>query len=462
MLNRNILSIFFDMDLIQKFNHQDTFLIISDYPEVTKQGEKNYGMAWYTKATIEPLAKKYKRCFVVLAENGNNDKPKLYQNGRILVLRIFNQKRPTLFPRILKWLIVFNKIKHIYVHSEFGANGGIKNFALLIPFLLLIKLNGIKITFFAHNVVENFDLLAPHLNIKKGSLKIKIYNIFLRVYNFSLGYVVDQVVVLDPAIKKRINKYINKNKIIVTLIPVKERKHQLSKRRGKAKLGIKNNEFVLLYFGFISHYKGADWLLSQVLEMNGKIGKKKIKLILARGPAYSLKNKKYYQKYYQQQLETANKDPRITITDFVPETEVEKYFTAADLVIFPYRGMIGASGALTHALSYHKPFVVSRGLNPLLESNDFQKGLKKLGLDKKDIIFNLDRNSFSRLLKKSQNKNQLTKLSKLSAFVARQRAFNNWSSDYFDRVYERKLKSKASFLHGLAGYVCPQLKNQLS
>src|SRR3989338_3366133 len=55
--------------LIDQFNHLDVSLVISDYPDSTVGGGKNYGIAWYTKETLEPLAKRYNRRFVVLGKN---------------------------------------------------------------------------------------------------------------------------------------------------------------------------------------------------------------------------------------------------------------------------------------------------------------------------------------------------------------------------------------------------------
>ena len=59
-----------------------------------------------------------------------------------------------------------------------------------------------------------------------------------------------------------------------------------------------------------------------------------IHLILAGGPAHSLKGR-----HYQQFLETTKKvaNPHITITGFLPEHEIPLYFQAAGLVILPYR-----------------------------------------------------------------------------------------------------------------------------
>jgi len=61
---------------IQKFNHPDTVLVISGWPESSKHGQNNYGIAWYTKETVEPIANRYGQKFVILAETNHDNRPK--------------------------------------------------------------------------------------------------------------------------------------------------------------------------------------------------------------------------------------------------------------------------------------------------------------------------------------------------------------------------------------------------
>lgn len=459
---------------IDRFNSPDTHLVISGYPEEGKAG-KNYGIAWYTKETLEPIAGKKGARFVVLAEkNGKAESTQtqqiqteqtdrngegsveLYAKNKILVLRVFDKRQPTLYPRILRWLRVFPKIRQVYVHSEFGANGGVKNFALLIPFLLLIKFSGRKITFFAHNVIECFDLFAPHLAIPPNPLRLKLMNLALSAYNRALGKVVDRIIVLEPVIMDRIAQYVNKKKISLVPMLVKERKPGMTKAEARRRLRIKQNEFVLLYFGFVTWYKGADWLISQVRDLRLKVQGKKIKLIIAGGEAYSLKERRYYQRFYQEQVKQAEESKNIMLTGFVPERQIGKYFQAADLVVFPYRGIIGASGALTYALSYQKPFILSRGLSPTLEAKDIRAARRKAGLSKEEIVFNLSRNSFTRILRKSQSKKQLAKLRRFSSSIAQSRSYTSCLNNYIAQIYGQEQAATYGLSRSLIQNVCPQ------
>src|SRR3989344_1585672 len=420
--------------LLKQFNRPDTHLVISGYPVRGGIGN-NYGISWYTKATIEPLALKKNVRFVVLAETNGHNEPHVYQDGHILVLRVFDQRRLTVYPSILKWLSVFNKIDQVYVHSEFAANGGIKNFAFLIPFLTLIKLTGRKIIYFAHNFIESFDAISGHFNFKTGSLKLKLLNKLVYFYNHILTKVVDKVIVLDDAIKQKVEKYVDTDHIISFPISVKRQNISVSKNKARQKLNIKQNEKVLLYFGFVTWYKGADWLIDRVSQYLKTNSKANIRLIVAGGEAHSLKDKKYYQKYYRAQLEKASKNGKITITGFVPEKEIGIYFAAADLVVYPYRGLIGASGALSYALSYNKPFMLGPELGGILNSSDIKNALNEAKLKTDVLIFKLNKSGFAKVINTLGNESKLAMISRLSKRIARLRDYEVVMESYYTQIF---------------------------
>ncbi len=429
--------------LINEFNRQDTYLIISDYPEKSVRGQKNYGIAWHTKEIIDPIAKRYGVKFIVLAEKGYDNTPKTYQNGNILVLRVFDQKHPSLFPVILKWLIKFNHVRYVQVHSEFCANGGVKNLILLLPFLALIKLNRKHLTYFAHNVITNLKSVAPHLNISKNSLKYKIFNNGFAYYYKTLGLMVDQFVVMDEAIEKRLSTFVNKNKIFLNPFWVGKTSNKYTYESARDELKIKNGEVVLLYFGFITYYKGADWIIKTIKELRKKKEFEKVRLILAGGKAYSLKDKAYYKKYYENLIKSVKDEPSITITGFVPEEKIEMYFKASNLTVFCYRGLIGASGSLIHAIKYNKPLVLSRSMKEILENGTAQDAIFLSGVSKNNLIFNYTTSSFEKVLRNFINdKNYSDDLEHFSINFAQLRSQKKLMHRCYENLYAISNKTK--------------------
>lgn len=421
--------------LFEEFNTPDTYIIISDYPESSTRGQKNYGIAWYTKEVIEPIAKAYGNRFVVFAEKGFNNKPKVYANGKILVLRVFDQKHSSLFPEILKLLWKFNNVKNIHVHSEFCANGGVKNMILLLPFLALIKLNRKNITYFSHNVVTSLADIATHLNMKKGSLKYNFFNTGISYYYKTLNLFVDKFVVMDQAIKVRLQKFAPEKKIFLSPFWTPEPGKKLAKTKAKKILGVQNDEFLIIFFGFITHYKGADWLIKAVQKARTKKKFKKIRLILAGGEAYSLKNKPYYQKYYHNLLESLKNEPNIQITGFVADNKISTYFHAADLAVYPYRGLIGGSGALMHAIAHKTPFILSHKMGEIMQAQDIKRILENASLSYSEITFSHTQKSFENILFRTFRTSFLKKLKYVSSTMSEVRSKDALVSNCYNELY---------------------------
>lgn len=447
------------MTIQEQFNQEETLLFISDFPEKTKRGEKNYGIAWYTKETLEPIVKKYNCQAIVLAEKGEDNTPKLLANDKILLLRVFDPKHRTLFPIILRWLLTFTKIKRVYIHSEFCTNGGIKNFILLPLFLLLVKLWDREITYFAHNVVTDLTGIAPHLNLNRKSLSFRILNAGIKIYYALLGILCNRIVVMDEEMKRRLSLFVWESKITSLPFWVKNDEAKLSKEEARKKLGIGKNKFVLLYFGFITWYKGADWLIDQVTDK--KFVKKfpKLQLILAGGEAYSLKDKEYYQNYYQEQLSKVKNSKNANITGFVLDKDIPLYFSAADAVIFPYRGLIGSSGALTYALIHKKPFLLSVKMKSALQNVEYNDALKMAKLSQRDLTFGLSRQSFVGAVARLNNKDNLRKLQEVTEIISEKRSFEILMPKYYQTLF-CATSQKAINLKRKVAHVYSQVVNQ--
>lgn len=421
----------------KKFNNKDTILVISGWPEVLGRKQNNYGIAWYTKETIEPIAKRYGQRFVVLCETNHNNEPRLFAKGKILVLRIFDQKHKSLYPRILRYLAMFNKVDRVMVHSEFCTNGGIKNFVLLIPFLFLIRVLGRKhITYFSHNVITDLSGIAPHLNLNKNGLMFKILNFGLKYFYYKmLGILCSQIVVMDDEMKRRLTGFIPQKKITSHPFWIKPNESRITKEMARKKLGIPQGKFVVLYFGFITWYKGADWIINRFSNKTFAKRHNDTFLVMAGGEAHSLKDKPYYQKYYKAQVEKAAKARNIKLTGFVNDADIDLYFKAADVAIFPYRGLIGSSGAITYAIANKVPFVLSRKMRGALYNPTYQDAMERAGVVESDIAFPSSEKGFETFVSALKNKELLGKLSVVSSEILEKRTFEESISRYYDEIF---------------------------
>lgn len=115
-------------------------------------------------------------------------------------------------------------------------------------------------------------------------------------------------------------------------------------------LGLDPSFRYILFFGFIRDYKGLDILLNAMAET--KIQLNKIKLLVA-GEFYS-DPKPYFDLIQEKGLS----EQVIMSNDFIPDSEVSKYFSACDLVVQPYKSAT-QSGVTQIAYHFNKPMVIT-------------------------------------------------------------------------------------------------------
>lgn len=136
----------------------------------------------------------------------------------------------------------------------------------------------------------------------------------------------------------------------------------LLKAEAREKLGISPNEKLLLFFGFIRHYKGLDLLLKAMT--NAAIRQSGIKLLVA-GEFYE--DEKPYLEFIAQ---NGLQEQVILKTNFIPDNEVRLFLSAADCVVQPYRNAT-QSGVTPLAYHFEKPMIVTRvGGLPALVPNE--------------------------------------------------------------------------------------------
>lgn len=124
----------------------------------------------------------------------------------------------------------------------------------------------------------------------------------------------------------------------------------VSKTEACKKLGLDPGGKYILFFGFIRRYKGLDIVLKTMADE--RIQAAGIKLIVA-GEFYDDRN------FYEQVIAEYKVQDHIHLfTEFIPNSEVRYYFSAADLVVQPYRDAT-QSGITQVAYHFEKPMVVT-------------------------------------------------------------------------------------------------------
>lgn len=121
------------------------------------------------------------------------------------------------------------------------------------------------------------------------------------------------------------------------------------KRAARLHLGLPADDKIILFFGFIRHYKGLDLLIQAM--GSEEIKQSAIKLLVA-GEFYEDRAA------YDELIKSCDANNIILKTDFVSDSEVKYYLSAADFVIQPYRSAT-QSGVTPLAYHFEKPMLVT-------------------------------------------------------------------------------------------------------
>ena len=174
---------------------------------------------------------------------------------------------------------------------------------------------------------------------------------------------VDGVVAQSESVYKDVFKFTDK-------LPVKLCPHPLfdnfgesvDRNRALEQLELDPGYRYILFFGFIRDYKGLDLLIEAFADH--RFSKMDVKLIVA-GEFYS-DSKPYLDLIEKYKL----KDKIILKTDFIPNNEVNKYFSCCDIVAQPYKKAT-QSGVTQIGYHFNKPMLVTNvgGLPEIIPHN---------------------------------------------------------------------------------------------
>lgn len=197
--------------------------------------------------------------------------------------------------------------------------------------LLLLKLSGIRIIWTVHNIVDHES-------------KFRSMELF---FNKLLVRLCDRLIVHCPWAKREVMGMYGVSSAAVSVIPhgnyINSYENSISRSAARKRLNIRDDDTLFLYFGQIRPYKGVLELISTFEKLNCN----NARLLIAGKPLNS--------DTAVEVLERCR--GRITaVLRFIPDSEVQLYMNAADIIVLPYRDVL-TSGAVLSAISFGKPVI---------------------------------------------------------------------------------------------------------
>ena len=199
----------------------------------------------------------------------------------------------------------------------------------------------------AKTVLEMHEVVDP---LEESILPLKIYS---RVAGRQLVRRADICTAKSEFNKTKIAEIygISEDKIFVVPHGLYENYEHISdKNQSKKELGIQE-EFVILYFGLIRHYKGVPHLIKAFGNLPLDIAQHSRLLIV--GEVWE------EGEMLRQMIESSPYKAKITSeAQYIADSLIPKYFSASDVVVLPYLRSAG-SGVAHLAMTYGKPVVLS-------------------------------------------------------------------------------------------------------
>ncbi len=371
--------------LFSQFNNPDTLGIISSFPIKGGEIASMNAISRYTYL----LSKSFpiNQNIVIFCEKNEASDEAYLLSENILIIPSFKHDSISFAGDLMANIFKFDKVKDVLVQFEFSVFGGKKVIPSFLFLLLTLKLLNKSTSLVLHQVVTDLNDLSGHLGLSRNSLNVGLFNTLLVGFYLVVGNLSKKIICHDKMLKNRLSKFIGKSKISVIPHAVGDEKviKLNSKLVGVAKksFGFAKQDKVITVYGYRSWYKGTDWIVKTVSQLSKRYPKENLKLLVAGGVSPTLKNTSAY-KSFDKKLKNVIKKANgsVVVTGFVPEGTVWNVFAASNVMVFPYRTRMSASGAFNLSLTYKKPFLVS---------NHFAEGLD---LPIKDLIFDLNTFSF--------------------------------------------------------------------
>ena len=410
-------------NIMRTYNCKESVLMISSYPDRNNRSiQKLNAVASYTDHLVPSLKTHLatqNRRLIILAEV--LDTPCFYEEDGVLVIRCWYRNNLWLFPDLRAYTASFTEISRLFVQFEFNMFGKNISTLMFVAFMLWLRSKRYTTTVLLHQVLLDIGELSGHLNLGRRSLKTVLLNIALRCFYMLVAGISGSLVVHDSILKDRLGSITAKQ---VHVIPhgLGEHKERVSYDSARAELNVPPESFVVLCFGFITWYKGSDWIVDAFASNCDVVHNNRLRLIMAGGKSANLQNEPHYQSFYQSVSDSAASCENIFVTGFIPDEKVALYMAAADVCILPYRTQMSASGPLALALSFGKPFILSSNLRGALATEDIKDIMATHNVDSTDIVFDLKTEDLlSKLFHLQSHPKELARLSKFSVDISRSR-----------------------------------------
>lgn len=279
-------------------------------------------------------------------------------SDKINVINCWNEG--FLYPFQIFRALCQNKPKIVHIQHEYFIFGRTFSAALFPLVLFLTKFLRLKTIVTLHGIVNPVEIRDPELG-SLGSENLQGMPIWLS----QMGLLLITRLITDNSDKIIVMNNTHKNVLItqyrcspekILLVPHGIPKSEpIAGETAKKRLGFDGLK-VVLYFGYITKYKGIDILVKAFRNI-----KDQNSILVIGGAAHPrLKNDPEYKKFWDSIMDEIYSDKRIKFVGFIPDDQLSTYISASDVVVFPYVASFSTGGPMNITVGHHKPVIASK------------------------------------------------------------------------------------------------------
>lgn len=339
---------------------------VSLYPAKGEKHSYVSGAAYFTKdLAINIPFNNNDQLFIIC--NKLNDKIESYKEDGFFIKRCFD-RNPKFIYQIINEV---RKIKPdiIHIQQELALYGNPLTAYLLQWLLFLLRLFGNKIIITIHGIVPITSIDKNFIKKNNNNLPVWLVKLAFLVIFRPLCVYATKVIVHGEYFKRALAKEygVKSDKVEATNIGIENSK-VLNKNIACNLLGLDSKKNIVLFMGYLAGYKGLDLLIEGFFEY-AKLDKNAF-LLIGAGKHPKLFNNKDYLNEYNRIVKKANEmipKDQYKWVGFINEKDMQTYFGASDVSIYPYTICMGPSGPMGLSIGRNRPFLASDAFDIIVD-----------------------------------------------------------------------------------------------
>jgi glycosyltransferase involved in cell wall biosynthesis len=311
---------------------------LSLYPSGPHRHSGRSGVASYTANLADAVDDSGARVTVIAQID--DDEPSRAPAGKMDVRRSFH-RGPRAYIDAAR-AAVRTSADVVHLQFETFLFGGLSSLAGLTPALAYLRNKGRRIVVTLHHVVDPTSVDREFVRRHRVRAPALLARAGIAGIQNAIRGLSDAVIVHEPSFADAIaGARVVRHGI--------ESLPRPTRSDARARLGLDPARPMVLCFGFVAPYKGLEYAVDAA-----RISGDAFDLVIAGGDHPRTAGRDTYATDLRRRANCS-----VRFTGFVPQPDVDAWFAAADVALFPYPSPFSSSGALALAIAYRTPALLS-------------------------------------------------------------------------------------------------------